>query len=90
MADNIANWWKMNGSTWTIFGALKTALQSKNKVIMVKAIEYIYDGETKCDGFAKEAFEKELKPLLEVLLIKALKDVKDRMEMNEVELLLMA
>lgn len=64
MADKVADWWQKNKTTWSRFNALKTALQSKDLAYINRAVEFIYGGETKCDGFTKERFEKELKPLL--------------------------
>jgi hypothetical protein len=68
MADKVAAWWKKNSTTWSRFNALKTALKSKDQETVTRGVDFIFGGETKCDGFTKESYEKELKPLLQNLL----------------------
>jgi hypothetical protein len=80
LADKVTNWWQINKATWSRFNALKTALQSKDKAYVTRGVDFIYYGETKCDGFTKERFEKELKPLLKALLNTTDKELKNKLE----------
>ncbi len=80
MADKVVAWWNKNKATWSRFNALKTALESKDKAYINRAVEFIYDGETKCDGFTKETYEKEIKPLLKEILNTADKELKNKIE----------
>ncbi len=80
LADKVAAWWEKNKATWSKFNALKTALQSKDNAYIARAVNFIYSGREKCDGFTKESYEKELKPLLKDLLINADKELKSTIE----------
>jgi hypothetical protein len=80
MADKVVAWWNKNKATWSRFNELKTALQSKDKAYINRAVDFIYGGETKCDGFTKETYEKEIKPLLKEILNTADKELKDKIE----------
>jgi hypothetical protein len=80
LADKVAAWWKKNSASWSRFNALKTALQSSDKANVARAVDFIQVGGTKCDGFTKETYEKELKPLLQGLLINADKELKRNIE----------
>lgn len=64
MADKVAAWWQKNKDTWTRLGALKELLQSKNVDDVYKALHFILYTRTKCDGFTRDAYEKEIKPII--------------------------
>jgi hypothetical protein len=80
LANKVAAWWQKNSTSWSRFNGLKTALNSKDKETVAWAVDFIFGGETKCDGFTKESYEKELKPLLENLLNNADEYLKRRID----------
>ncbi|MCL9806667.1 hypothetical protein NAT51_14115 [Flavobacterium amniphilum] len=69
LALNAENWWKKNQKDWTRMNAIKEALTSKNENQLSDVIQYLRYGETACEGLTKESYEKEIKPIVESLIL---------------------
>jgi hypothetical protein len=53
-------WWESEGSNWTRLDALLDALKSFDEKRQVKALFYLRNGTTKCEGLTKEFYYEEV------------------------------
>lgn len=58
--DAVKDWWDEEGDSWNRLDALVKALKSFDEKRQVKALFYMRNGETKCDGLTKEFYYEEI------------------------------
>jgi hypothetical protein len=54
------NWWSNEGNSWNRLNALLAALKSFDEKRQVKALFYLRNGTTKCDGLTKDFYYEEI------------------------------
>lgn len=58
--NSVKVWWKSEGSKWTRLDALLSALKSFDEKRQVKALFYLRNGTTKCEGLTKDFYYEEI------------------------------
>jgi hypothetical protein len=66
--EKAKNWWKENGKNWNRFDAVVNGLKSSDIRQQTNILEWLRNGETKCDGLDLKSFEKFILPEVKVLL----------------------
>ncbi len=82
LAEQVANWWEQNKTSWTRVSAIKTALQSNNEFCITKALDFMSDYSSykgSCDNYDK-LFYKEIRPLIVLLKHSLIKSIPEKIE----------
>jgi len=65
--EQARNWWITSSMRWNRLDALETSLKSSDEKQQVKALFYIRNGKTFCDGLDKNFYKNKLKDTIEKL-----------------------
>jgi hypothetical protein len=63
-AQTAREWWQNTPKPWRRTEAIKEALQSDDVRRQNAALNYLWEGKTKCDGLTPVVYEAEIKPLV--------------------------
>lgn len=66
--ERAKSWWKLERTAWTRLGALKKALQSANARRVLTALDWLNNGETRCDSLTRRVYEESIYPLVRSLV----------------------
>lgn len=69
-------WWANQGPTWTRYKGLQDALRSGNPIRQVRALEWMRNGTTRCDGLDPDTYRKDLLSTVEELAHSGNEDVR--------------
>lgn len=70
LSDGVSKWWEENKNSWSRFNALKEALSSESEQRQSLALNYLRFEKTKCEGLNKNTYKREIKPLIEQIILR--------------------
>ncbi len=65
--EKAEQWYGLKGENWSRLDALKEALKSYDEKRQVKALFYLRNGKTKCNGLSRDSYKTQLEGLIENL-----------------------
>ena len=64
---NAKDWYKVNSTNWSRFNSLLEALNSYDEKSQVKALFYLRNGKSSCEGLNKDTFLNKVKESIQKL-----------------------
>jgi len=65
------SWWTANAAHWNRFGAIREALSSDDPERQFWTMQWLRNGDTRCDGLDAASYARDLRPLVQKLASKS-------------------